>query len=387
MRHSVLWACGAVCVFACSPGDPPRSFAVRDSAGVQIVANGPIDGRRAFNLSGPIYSIGWDPEDRPWEAVDLGRLGPGGRATVADRGAREVAMLSAEGDVSAVLGGPGEGPGEIGSLGSLALLGSDTVLVADPGNGRLTLFYKGTVVGTHRFDGVQGGLRIIGGRRSTDLVATSSGYWPYTDEAWIPAVLARYDIWTQEVDTLYQFDWAQGLTEGDAPDPFRAFGWAAVTSEGLLTMRADRPQVERLDVDGRVEMIIRWQEHHLPATDSVWAIYEAVVETRREMWLGDFEKDLARARGAVRGSLPYSSGLLGDDEENIWVPVYAADEVFPPRYRVFGRDGAWRGWVELPAKFRILDVAGGLVLAVQLDEFDVPSVSLHRLMPADAGGK
>ena len=48
---------------------------------------------------------------------------------------------------------------------------------------------------------------------------------------------------------------------------------------------------------------------------------------------------------------------------------------------VISGDGEWLGTVEAPPKFRILDVVGGLVLGVQLDEMDVENVVVYELRP------
>jgi len=47
---------------------------------------------------------------------------------------------------------------------------------------------------------------------------------------------------------------------------------------------------------------------------------------------------------------------------------------------VIGPDGEWLGTVETPPRFRILDVAGGLVLGVELDEMDVENVVVYELI-------
>ena len=42
-------------------------------------------------------------------------------------------------------------------------------------------------------------------------------------------------------------------------------------------------------------------------------------------------------------------------------------------------DGEWLGTVEAPPGFRVLDVAGSLVLGVEQDEMDVVSVVVYVL--------
>ena len=51
-----------------------------------------------------------------------------------------------------------------------------------------------------------------------------------------------------------------------------------------------------------------------------------------------------------------------------------------PPYTVISSDGEWLGKVEAPPRFRVLDVAAGLVLGVELDEMDVGSVAVYELI-------
>ena len=53
---------------------------------------------------------------------------------------------------------------------------------------------------------------------------------------------------------------------------------------------------------------------------------------------------------------------------------------WPSPYIVISSDGEWLGTVEAPLRFRILDVAGGLVFGVELDEMDVESVVVYELI-------
>ncbi len=66
-----------------------------------------------------------------------------------------------------------------------------------------------------------------------------------------------------------------------------------------------------------------------------------------------------------------------------WLPAYTprGGPGGAPRYTVISGDGEWLGTVEAPPRFRILDVAGGLVLGVQLDDMDVENVVVYELRP------
>jgi len=49
-------------------------------------------------------------------------------------------------------------------------------------------------------------------------------------------------------------------------------------------------------------------------------------------------------------------------------------------YTVISADGEWLGTVEAPPSLRILDVARGLVLGVELDEMDAESVVVYEMV-------
>lgn len=80
--------------------------------------------------------------------------------------------------------------------------------------------------------------------------------------------------------------------------------------------------------------------------------------------------------------LPLFSSPLADDEGRVWLPSYRVSRGLTdmPPYTVIAPDGEWLGVVEAPATFRLLDVAGGLVLGVELDEMDVVGVVVYELV-------
>ena len=190
------------------------------------------------------------------------------------------------------------------------------------------------------------------------------------EDEWFQAALARHDLSDGSLDTLRLFDFSRrGSGTGDDRDPFVPMGHAEVTAGSILIDRGDRPQVEQLDFEGHTTGLIRWVEEPPVLTDSVWQAYEARFRSRRST---DVEQRLRDARADAAGILPYSEGLKGDDQGNVWIAEYSVG--FPRRYRVFASDGAWLGWVEMPDRFEVLDIRYGLVLGIQRDELDVEAI-------------
>jgi hypothetical protein len=102
-RTQLLMMCITVGLLASSlPGCGGREGDVEtaiDSMGVRIVNNGPIDDRIAAHLDAPVYQLGWDSSDRPWERVTTGALLPSGHAAIGDVGSMEVVIIGESGEV------------------------------------------------------------------------------------------------------------------------------------------------------------------------------------------------------------------------------------------------------------------------------------------------
>jgi hypothetical protein len=222
-------------------------------------------------------------------------------------------------------------------------------------------------------------MRAISTDGADGVILRSNHYWPYTDEPWVVGVLARYDRTDARTDTLVRFDYMPGLRRGETENVLLGGGWAAASPHNLVTTRGDRTQVERYTLDGRLEQLIRWTEDRRSFDEEAWwAEYEAYQWSFRTP-SPQAEVALARWRAAAEGPPPHSAGLLTDDAGNVWVGEYSADPRYPPRYRVFSETGLFRGWVVMPPRFEILDVAPGLVLGVHRNDLDVAAVALYPI--------
>jgi len=377
-RLSVL----VVCAMGCSELMPEAGI-VRDSMGVRIVEHGELGGRAVWDLEGPIYEVGPTSGPMSWGRIQDGKILPGGRAAVGDVLASHVVILGRTGEVEATLGRAGEGPGEFRFVRSIFSLPDDTLIVLDQRLARSTVFHKGTLLRTDRLDPtVLHEIEPIDLESSVVLVFHTGGWWPYVDGPWVAGVLGRYMMDVGVLDSLVTYDFTPALREGVTPNPFRPWGAAGATRDAFLTIRGDRPQFERFDRDGQLEQLVRWSESAPPLTESHWEEYLAVrwgtldpMVSRPE----DMEAELARSKAAAQGPLPISGGVRGDDEGNAWVAEYSPDPRHSERYRVFSPTGRFVGWVQLPNRFEVLDIAQGLVLGVHRDALDEETVAMYRL--------
>ena len=100
------------------------------------------------------------------------------------------------------------------------------------------------------------------------------------------------------------------------------------------------------------------------------------------------DDDMAVYRAVIGGPMPLFTIPFGDAEGRVWLPSYrpGGAREGASDYTVVSADGEWLGTVEAPPRFRILDVAGGLVLGVHTDDMDVESVVVYEL-EGDATGQ
>lgn len=369
-------------IVACSDRAHGPSVVIRDSAGVRIVENGLLsDGRIAFRLSDdPVYRIGWADGDYQFDGIASGGLLPDGSAVIGDRGSGQVIVISASGTVRQVFGGNGEGPDEIGMLSSVRVLHPDTVVVEDDGNGRFMLFHDGLLVKSLRVEDDFGGYGLIsiGTDDRHGLLMTTSMIRANVDEPWLQASIVRKDLISGSLDTIAQFDFLQNVSETNG-NPFAAQGVVGVVEGAPVVGRNDKPEIRKLNPDGTVAMLIRWQGERIPYSDSIWTIYETGFRQQSFMASQRMEELLRKQKDGAGDPLPYFRRIAGDARGNAWVGEYSVDPMNRRRYEVFAPTGEWLGSVEIPTRLTIMDIGIDRLLGVQRDELDIEAVVLYGL--------
>ena len=203
--------------------------------------------------------------------------------------------------------------------------------------------------------------------------------------------MARFDMETGALDTIRSYDLLARAPPGMRWNPIGAAGWVAVASGQFVYARSDRPQVTWHRPDGTVAQIVRWQAEAAPLTEELLEGLEAGFRASNRLAnpgasAADIDRmtndDMARYRAVLGSPMPLFTIPFGDSEGRVWLPSYRpGDETEgTPHYTVISADGEWLGTVEAPPRFRILDVAGGLVLGVQLDDMDVENVVVYELV-------
>ncbi|WP_420636233.1 hypothetical protein [Candidatus Palauibacter sp.] len=384
----------AAALAACG-GDPlltgEAQVQVRDSAGVRIVEYVTVpEVEPPFALAAePLYRHGANPGDYEFQFVDAGRLFPDGSAVVAWYS--EVVVLSPDGTTHEVLARVGEGPGEVISPYSVFVLGQDSVLVPDDRQSRLTLFVGDSVARIASLPrAAHFGVAGIGA--SGELLLMDR--FPYRsrvdiEEEWLAGHMTLFDIETGALDTVASYDHFHRERSGQPRPIIRPVGEVTVAAGRFVYTRSDRPEITWRMPDGKVIRIVRWRPEPTLLTEELLEGGEAYNRMigRRHYGVSDarldemIQEDMSRYRAMIGQPIPRFGSPFADADGNVWLPSYrpAYPEEGSP-YTVISPDGEWLGQVETPPGFRILDVAGGLVLGVLRDELDVENVVVYGLV-------
>ena len=380
---------------ACAPDPSPPADATpqtADSAGVLIVTYERTPTAAApFQLAAePRYRHGASPGDYALQEVGVGRLLPDGSAVVYDPWNSELVVLGQDGTTYEVLATEGEGPGEVGSVSAIFALGQDSVLVADLNLGRMTLFVGASVART-------AGLR-LSGRLGVEGIGSSgelllATYWGPSvfEEEWLPGHMTRFDMETGALDTIASYDLNPRIPPGLQWDPIRAAGEVMVAAGQFVYTRSDRAEVTWRLPDGTVTQIVQWQAEPALLTEEWLEPIEAehLMSVRMhspgvpDARIAEItRRNMAAYHASIGRPMPLFGSPFADAEGRIWLPSYkpGGERHSVAPYSVIAPDGEWLGTVEAPPGFRMLDVAGGLVLGVARDEMDVESVVVYELV-------
>ena len=380
---------------ACAPDPstpahtPPQ---IADSAGIRIITYERTPTAAApFQLAAePRYRHGANPGDYAFQEVGVGHLLPDGSAVVYDPWNSELVVLGQDGATYELLATEGEGPGEVGSVSAIFALGQDSVLVADLNLGRMTLFVGASVARTAGLR-LSSGFGVEGIGSSGELLLAT--YWGPSvfEEEWLPGHMIRFDMETGAPDTVASYDFKARIPPGLQRDPIGAVGEVMVATGHFVYTRSDRAKVTWHLPDGTVTQIVRWQAEPALLTEEWLEPIEAehLMSVRMhspgvpDARIAEItRRNMAAYHAGIGRPLPLFGSPFADAEGRIWLPSYkpGGERHSVAPYSVIAPDGEWLGTVEAPPGFRMLDVAGGLVLGVARDEMDVESVVVYELV-------
>lgn len=391
----------------CEPGATSEwSGTEVDSAGLRVVSN-PIE---------PLWSPeeGWwveevtrvDPDDAVPETLfgyvvdaDVDALG---RIYALDQQAQTVRVFDADGSFVRTLGGPGEGPGEIGPRATSVAVWGDTILVADWMQGHLDRYRTdGTVLSPSALpDSIRGRgwMEVAADRlwlRTLELEDAGDGEgWRSLDRLWrldgnaaVPVLTFTYP--TSDLG-------ARGAPR--LPLVVNAPMWA-VFPDGRVawsTLESAEVRVEEWTGEGAARSLGRlrsqaWRARP-PSADDLRAL-RILVGERLEMLGGD-ASTVDALPVAEPPVLPVITDLAAGPEGTLWVQrtgdlravhPMATNTPDPPKgwggrtWDVLDREGRYLGSVEVPARFRLMAFRGDLLVGAVADLRNVDSLVVLRL--------
>jgi hypothetical protein len=384
---SLLWSCG-------ESSQAPSNVTVRDSLDVRIVeyAGSPAAAAVLRVDSVPVFRHGDEDGEYAFLLPVVGALQPDGGAVVYDGAINEIVLLAPDGSLRSILAAAGQGPGEVRMVLSLHVLGLDTILVEDDGNGRFTFFEQGTVARTVSGAGdrsVTRDLMAQGLAPDGSLLMSTSFYSRDFTEPWFAGQMVQWDLDAGAPDTVASYDMAPRLAADGSQNGLSDYGMLTVSGGRFVHGRTDIPELRWRDADGTVHQILRWSPSVAFPTDEV---FEAFIEALRAYNTrinpgtsgNELEAFLDRVTSSYRmdpdDPLPLFGELFGDDQGRVWVAEYSPFPrvLLPDSYTLIDSDGTWVGTLQLPVPLRVLDVFGDLILGIQADELGVESVSAYR---------
>lgn len=406
MRRGVraaAWTVGLpVLAQSCVPhGARDCEAVVRDSADVAIVENPePCEGELPRWVLGdvPFFDLGQaegEPEEQLYRVSDATRTAAG-RYVVANGGTHEIREYDESGVLVRSMGGEGDGPGEFRSLDRVAVRG-DTVIAHDLDLRRVTgMTWRGEVVSTVTLteqgvipvDAVgplADGSFLLSWMMDDALSALRSGDAHVGEVVRGRALLVRYGPTGRVVDTVGVFpglEEALGRSNGrpfsTVPAFYHGFSFTP-WRDGVAVGDQERYEVQMHALDGTLVRIVRAPTPDLTTT-------EARLAELLDRLLGeDPDPDLARAtierfQALPRPDLAPAFGrLLADAEGNLWVSEYEFGPVTPRFWEVFDATGVRVARVDVPDRFRVVEVGMDYVLGVWRDELDVEHVRAYAL--------
>jgi hypothetical protein len=370
--------------------DGSAGFVVRDSAGVHIAeTTRPSSEAPGWSVGDTLFTIGGG-DDADLFDVAGGILLPGGDVAVAMGGTSEVRFYDGSGALRGAFGGRGDGPGEFRLLAGIGRAAADTVWAYDYGAARVSLLTPGGgVVGSVTLRPPLGAGIAVGRRMDGSVVvgqlwgSAAAGAAEVEGLVRDASVYARYAPDGSLLDTIGLFPGREvvhrlegaRMTMGAAP--FARSSSHALLGDDLVV--GDQVRRELSVVGAGPTLRVRWSGPPPDVTrDEVEAWKEAQIAAAEaadrpsvRAWLADVP--LPKRRPAYGAFLVGAAGAL-------WVADYAGPDRDPTRWNVFDAEGRHLGAVDMPARFRLLDVTEERVLGVARDALDVERLEVRRLV-------
>lgn len=387
---------------AACESDAPRAplSTARDSAGVRIIENTPMDHLPTWRTTAaPLVELGGIEGDL---ATIFARIRGGvrladGRLIIADGQSRELRIFDPLGQHIRSVGGPGDGPGEFRSLWHLTRIAGDTLITSDWPIGKWNWFLpngdfiKRTQVGLY-YPGLarpplrDGSLLADAWERGSH--GNEAEFWAARGsepEFRAQGFLVRIPRGEEAADTLAPLPGLQWFKVGEPrqnlvvrPLPFGATTRVVAGDSTIFMADTHERNIRVIDFHGTVVHHIRWAGEDVPVTGADRAdTREAVMSgLRNEARRGDFERWLTDVPYPV--TKPTLDQVVVDTEGRLWVQVIEPSG--SDNWLVFDVEGALTARASIPEGLTVLHIGPDHILGVRRDELDVEFVELYGLI-------
>lgn len=315
----------------------------------------------------------------------------GGTVLVGDRVEPFLRVFGPDGELLRTLGRRGQGPGEYEYVYRIDSCSPGEISVYDVDSRVHRYGPNMTLISTELIS-----FEALGGRTSYNEDCNPNGFeivtgWGDYDtqfqeglfEARAPVLLLR------DGDVVYDFgerlsshrvgSVRNGAPTGSAPHPFGRATVVALGSDRIYIGDAETYEIEVYDLAGQALPPVRWTGPPLDYDRGfVDELAEQAVSAAREQSrpaLRRWYRDLEELEG-----LPAYDRILVSDQDELWVRQFVRPSSVGEEWVVFGPDQALIGRLRLPSRSTLWEVRGDRVVYAVVDEFDVPTVRVSRLV-------
>lgn len=367
---------------------------VRDSAGIQLVEN-----------SGSAWAegAGWRLSEDP--VLEIGRAAGAaeylldriagarrladGRLVIANGGSGELRYYGPDGAHLRSVGGIGEGPREFRGMQWLRPYGVDSLMIFDQALQRISTM------------GLEGEFGRVVSLSALGPAGRANPQGVFSDGVILGNQRVRFEERSgfQQSDAIYGlFAGLDGsMTDTLAITPGLEFYQIREPSMVMVTSRLLVPEphvtvsgnrafvgfggtyeIQEYDSQGTLHRLIRNSVAPSPVSPTD---LDRLVELQLAMVKAGVVKDrISKAFDELPRPdfRPAFSGLMGDDDGNLWVQESRLPWE-PESWQVFDPDGRLLGPVEMPVGFRPLHISADFVVGVSNDELDIQQVQSYAL--------
>jgi hypothetical protein len=378
------------------PAEPVR-VTERDSAGIRIVENA---------IDTAALRAGWMVSDTPQQTIggvdadesqQLFNVNGGvrledGRIVVVNRGTADVRVFAADGELEAIWGRAGDGPGEYRHPGLAGRGRGDSLVVFDGQLRRATILTPDAgMIRSFEVGNEGGGFPLAVGTLGDGSIAVGGGM-AFTSEEGLPSGFvrptSRHVIVAPDGSIVGDFGdlpavemWAetQGTSFRARAIAFGKYTASVPAADRIWIGTGEGWEVRAYRADTSLERIVRFDRELAPVTTE---LKEAWIEERLE----DIE-DINEVR-EQRGQLteipvperiaPYQA-FIADQLDNLWIGETRLPGEDARTWTIMDSDGRAIGRLTMPLRTLPLDIGRDWILAVTRDELDVESLTVWGL--------